>query len=59
MSHGAACGKQRSMKRIGILTSGGDVPGIKAFVWRILDEPCEILGLRRSWASLLNVIPDR
>ncbi|HEX4931959.1 MAG TPA: 6-phosphofructokinase, partial [Gemmatimonadaceae bacterium] len=47
---------------IGILTGGGDVPGvnaaIKAFVWRMLDEPCEIIGLRRGWASLLNIIPD-
>jgi 6-phosphofructokinase 1 len=50
------------MKRIGILTGGGDVPGlnaaIKAFVWRMLDEPCEVIGLRRGWASLLNIIPD-
>ena len=50
------------MKRIGILTGGGDVPGlnaaIKAFVWRITDEPCEIIGLRRGWASLVNIIPD-
>ena len=50
------------MKRIGILTGGGDVPGlnaaIKAFVWRMLDEPCEIIGLRRGWASLLNIVPD-
>jgi 6-phosphofructokinase len=50
------------MKRIGILTGGGDVPGlnatIKAFVWRMLEEPCEIIGLRRGWASLLNIIPD-
>ncbi|HEX6086774.1 MAG TPA: 6-phosphofructokinase [Thermoanaerobaculia bacterium] len=50
------------MKRIGILTGGGDVPGlnaaIKAFVWRMLDEQCEIIGLRRGWASLLNIIPD-
>lgn len=50
------------MKRIGILTGGGDVPGlnaaVKAFVWRMLDEPCEIIGLRRGWAALLNVIPD-
>ena len=50
------------MKRIGILTGGGDVPGlnaaIKAFVWRMLDEPCEIIGLRRGWAALLNIIPD-
>lgn len=50
------------MKRIGILTGGGDVPGlnaaVKAFVWRMLDEPCEIIGLRRGWAALLNIIPD-
>ena len=50
------------MKRVGILTGGGDVPGlnaaIKAFVVRMLEEPCEILGLRRGWASLLNIIPD-
>jgi ATP-dependent phosphofructokinase / diphosphate-dependent phosphofructokinase len=50
------------MKRIGILTGGGDVPGlnaaIKAFVWRMLEERCEIIGLRRGWASLLNIIPD-
>jgi 6-phosphofructokinase 1 len=48
-------------KRIGILTGGGDVPGlnaaIKAFVWRMDDEH-EIIGLRRGWASLLNIIPE-
>jgi 6-phosphofructokinase 1 len=53
------------VKRIGILTGGGDVPGlnaaIKSFVWRLLDDPCqcEIIGLRRGWASLINIIPDR
>ena len=50
------------MKRIGILTGGGDVPGlnaaIKAFVWRMLDENHEVIGLRRGWGSLLNIIPD-
>lgn len=50
------------MKRIGILTGGGDVPGlnaaIKAFVWRIEDEGHQVIGLRRGWASLLNIIPD-
>ena len=49
------------MKRVGILTGGGDVPGlnaaIKAFVWRMLDEPCEIIGLRRGWAALLHHDP--
>jgi 6-phosphofructokinase len=50
-------------KRIAILTGGGDVPGlnaaIKAFVGRLLDhDGYEIVGLRRGWASLLNIIPD-
>ena len=51
-------------KRIAILTGGGDVPGlnaaIKAFVWRLLeDERFEILGLRRGWASLINIVPEK
>ena len=49
-------------KRIGILTGGGDVPGlnaaIKSFVWRLADEGHEIVGLRRGWSSLLNIIPE-
>jgi 6-phosphofructokinase 1 len=50
-------------QRIGILTGGGDVPGlnaaIKAFVWRLLDdERFEIVGLRRGWASLINVVAE-
>ena len=50
-------------KKIGILTGGGDVPGlnaaIKAFVWRLLDDDrFEILGLRRGWASLINIVPE-
>src|SRR5437899_292095 len=50
------------MKRIGILTGGGDVPGlnaaIKSFVYRLDDDVHEIVGLRRGWAALLNIIPD-
>src|SRR3954454_574775 len=50
-------------KRIAILTGGGDVPGlnaaIKSFVWRLLDrDDYEVIGLRRGWASLLNIVPD-
>ena len=48
-------------KRVGILTGGGDVPGlnaaIKAFVWRMREAGYEVLGLRRGWASLLNIVP--
>jgi 6-phosphofructokinase 1 len=48
-------------KRVGILTGGGDVPGLNAaiqqFVWRMEEEGYEVLGLRRGWAALLNVKP--
>ena len=44
--------------RIGILTGGGDVPGlnpcIKAVVERVTEEGHEVLGLRRGWGALLN-----
>jgi 6-phosphofructokinase 1 len=49
-------------KRVAILSGGGDVPGlnaaIKSFVWRMTDEGHEVLGLRRGWASLLNIVPE-
>src|ERR1700730_1077047 len=49
-------------KRIGILTGGGDVPGlntaIKGFVGRMEEAGYEILGLRRGWAALLNIVPS-
>ncbi|HEV3457456.1 MAG TPA: 6-phosphofructokinase [Thermoanaerobaculia bacterium] len=49
-------------RRIGILTGGGDVPGlnmaIKGFVGRMEEAGYEILGLRRGWAALLNVVPS-
>jgi 6-phosphofructokinase 1 len=48
--------------RIGILTGGGDVPGlnaaIKAVVNRAAEHGHEVLGLRRGWAGLLYVNPD-
>jgi 6-phosphofructokinase 1 len=48
--------------KIGILTGGGDVPGlnpcIKAVVSRVLDDGHEIVGLRRGWAGLLECNPD-
>jgi 6-phosphofructokinase len=49
-------------KTLGILTGGGDVPGlnpcIKAVVDRAVDDGCEIIGFRRGWAGPLNVNPD-
>lgn len=48
--------------RIGILTGGGDVPGlnpcIKALVYSAIDEGHEPVGIRRGWAGLLNYNPD-
>jgi ATP-dependent phosphofructokinase / diphosphate-dependent phosphofructokinase len=50
------------MKRIGILTGGGDVPGlnpcIKAVVFRAIDAGSEVIGIRRGWAGLLNYNAD-
>jgi 6-phosphofructokinase len=48
--------------RIGILTGGGDVPGlnpcIKALVYRAIDEGHEPIGIRRGWRGLLYYNPD-
>ena len=48
--------------RLGILTGGGDVPGLnacmKAASMRILEEGHEMFGLKRGWAGLLQYNPD-
>jgi 6-phosphofructokinase 1 len=48
-------------KRIGILTGGGDVPGlnavIKSVVYRATDAGYEVLGIRRGWEGLTHVRP--
>ena len=48
--------------RIGILTGGGDVPGlnpsIKAVVNRAVDAGHEVVGIRRGWGGLLLVNRD-
>jgi ATP-dependent phosphofructokinase / diphosphate-dependent phosphofructokinase len=49
-------------KRIGILTGGGDVPGlnsvIKTVVYRGSEIDCEIIGIRRGWEGLTHVNLD-
>jgi 6-phosphofructokinase 1 len=44
-------------KRIGVLTGGGDVPGLnpamKEVVLNALDADYEVFGIRRGWAGLL------
>ena len=48
--------------RIGILTGGGDVPGlnpcIKAVVSRAEADGMSVVGIRRGWGGLLNYNPD-
>jgi 6-phosphofructokinase 1 len=47
---------------IGILTGGGDVPGlnpaIRAVTIRALGEGYKVLGIRRGWAGLVNLLRD-
>ena len=48
-----------SKKRIGILTGGGDVPGlnsvIKSVVYRGSEIGCEVIGIRRGWEGLTHL----
>jgi ATP-dependent phosphofructokinase / diphosphate-dependent phosphofructokinase len=48
-----------AVKRIGILTGGGDVPGlnsvIKSVVYRGSGIGCEVIGIRRGWEGLTHV----
>jgi len=49
--------------RIGVLTGGGDVPGlnpcIKTVVSRAAENGWQVLGIRRGWAGLLDYDLDR
>ncbi len=48
--------------KIGILTGGGDVPGlnpaIRSVVTRAAQDGHEVLGFRRGWMGLLHLNPD-
>jgi 6-phosphofructokinase 1 len=47
---------------IGILTGGGDVPGlnpaIRAVTLRALHEGYEVVGIRRGWGGLVDIVRD-
>ena len=47
---------------IGILTGGGDVPGlnpaIRAVTFRAIGEGYDVVGLRRGWRGLVNIVRD-
>src|ERR1044072_9996293 len=51
-----------NQKTIGILTGGGDVPGlnpaIRAITIRALREGYRVVGIRRGWAGLVDYVPD-
>lgn len=48
---------------IGILTGGGDVPGlnpaIRAVTIRAIREGYQVIGLRRGWAGIMEMIRDK
>jgi len=48
---------------IAILTGGGDVPGlnpaIRAVTIRALREGCRVIGIRRGWAGLTDIVREK
>jgi ATP-dependent phosphofructokinase / diphosphate-dependent phosphofructokinase len=48
---------------IGILTGGGDVPGlnpaIRAVTIRALREGYKVIGIRRGWAGLVDTVREK
>src|SRR5512136_2831245 len=53
---------KKTQSVIGILTGGGDVPGlnpaIRAVTIRALREGYKVIGLRRGWAGIMDVVRD-
>lgn len=53
---------QKTKGVIGILTGGGDVPGlnpaIRAVTIRAIDEGYRVIGIRRGWAGLVEMVRD-
>jgi 6-phosphofructokinase len=49
-------------KRIGVLTAGGDAPGLnvclKAVVYGAIDQGYEVVGIRKGWEGLLHYDPE-
>src|SRR3954453_16263175 len=52
-------GAMTAARRIGILTGGGDVPGlnsvIKSVVYRATEIGDEVIGIRRGWEGLTHL----
>ncbi len=53
---------QKKKGIIGILTGGGDVPGlnpaIRAVTFRALREGYDVIGIRRGWGGLIDMLRD-
>ena len=53
----------RKKGTIGILTGGGDVPGlnpaIRAVTIRALREGYQVIGLRKGWSGITEIIRDK
>src|SRR5581483_5120871 len=53
-----ACAIDERVKRIGVLTSGGDAPGMNAAIRAVvragIDAGAEVLGIRRGYAGLID-----
>lgn len=49
---------ENAVKRIGVLTSGGDAPGMNAAIRSVvrsaMDRGIECVGIRRGWAGLIS-----
>ncbi len=47
---------------IGILTGGGDVPGlnpaIRAITYRAISEGFDVIGFRRGWRGLIDIVRE-
>ena len=56
-------GIKRKKGTIGILTGGGDVPGlnpaIRAVTIRAIREGFKVIGLRRGWKGLVSCVRDK
>ncbi len=61
MSNLKASGKSKGV--VGILTGGGDVPGlnpaIRAVTIRALHEGYQVIGIRRGWAGLIDIVREK
>jgi 6-phosphofructokinase 1 len=55
--------KEIKKMRIGILTGGGDVPGlnpaIRGVTLKAIREGHEVIGLRRGWAGIVSMVRDK